>query len=784
VPKYLELTGNTTAPVPTLSLSATSLQPFSTTTNKPSIFQTYTVAGSGLTGDLNIQAPAGFELRAEGAGNFTNSLLIAPTNGAIPQTSVEVRLASRSTGGTFTGSITHSAGGVGVKTISVNGTVIAVAPPVISTSGSGSAYQGKSHSLQIRLEGTTTANGYGATGLPPGMSINTSTGLISGTPSSTGTFPLVLSASGDGGTATANYTLAVRGQNEDLSNPLKVVVNKFSSNGTSDFIELLVAGGGVPGTPVDLRGMVLKDFSSNMGADLGGKYIFSDSSIWQAVGAGTLIVLSSSNSTEDLNPSDFILRANLSNTSLFTVASGGFDITATDMVMVKMAGTGADGIAGGMHALSAGSRGTQYSNFNGRKLNSQQALGSSRIFAYALNNSSSLADFYSSSGADTARTLTYGSGNNAKNTTFITSLRTAANNNPPVITLNGFNPLTIAHGTVYAEPGATANDIEDGNRTVTISGVVNPNVVGTYTVTYRAADTGNLTTTMDRIVHVTDQTPPVVTLAGNATLEIPFGGPFNDPGATANDAVDGAVDVDVSGTVNPFAAGEYQLSYSATDSAGNTSPNTTRTVVVAKGVPTITQPPNASAILSGNLLSSSTLSGGNASVAGAFTWTDPNTIPPIGVGNFSVTFTPTDSGNYTTANTTASLTVGALPSAFESWASSQGLSGPAANANSDLDGDGWTNAQEFAFGLDPQTAGGRLVEIGQDDNGRVRITFLKREGMTYTLRLATSLEEGFTGTLPFTESADQTNKPADYTRHEALLPEGEKAFIKIEAAAQ
>ncbi|MFM8364625.1 MAG: hypothetical protein ACKOAS_05670, partial [Verrucomicrobiota bacterium] len=117
------------------------------------------------------------------------------------------------------------------------------------------------------------------------------------------------------------------------------------------------------------------------------------------------------------------------------------------------------------------------------------------------------------------------------------------------------------------------------------------------------------------------------------------------------------------------------------------------------------------------------------------------------------------------------------------WASSQGLVGPAANSNSDPDGDGWTNAQEFAFGLNPQTAGGRLLEIAQN-NGRIRITFLKRAGMTYTIRLATSLELGFTGTLASTESADQFNKPADYTRHEALLPEGSKAFIKIEASTQ
>lgn len=781
VPQYLALSGNVTTPSPTLSLSTASLEPFSTSTNKTSIFQTYTVAAGGLTGNLTIQAPAGFEIRAEGGAEFTNSLSLSPINGTIAQTAIEVRLAALSTAGTFSGSITHSASGTEVRTIAVTGTVISVAPPVISTSGSGSAYRGRSYSLQIRLQGSTTANGFGATGLPAGLSVNTTTGLISGTPSAKGNFTITLSASGDGGTTTANYSLQVRDTTDDTSIPLDAVVNKFLNDGTSDLLEILVTARGTPGGTADLRGAVLKDFSSNVGADLGGKYIFSNSTTWQSLKAGTLIVLSSTNSTEDLDGSDFVIRANLLNPSLFTVASGGFDISPTDMVMLKPAGTGADGVAGGMHALSVGSAGSLFSNFNGRKLNASRDLTSSRPFGFALSPSRSLADFYASSGADIARSLTFGAGNNANNNTFIQSLRTTANT-PPVITLNGPSPMTVAHGTVYAEPGAVATDQQDGSRPVAISGVVNPMVVGTYIITYRASDTGNATATMDRIVHVTDQTPPVVTLNGNSTIEVPFGGPFNDPGATANDAVDGAVDADVSGTVNPFAAGEYQLAYSATDSAGNTSPNTIRTVVVAKGTPTITQAPSASPIVSGNSLAASTLSGGNASVAGSFIWTDPAAIPPLGTGNFSVTFTPADSGNYTTANTSAAVTVNALPSTFESWASSQGLAGGNATATADPDSDGWTNAQEFAFGLNPQTAGGRLVEIGQTIDGRVRITFLQRAGMNYTVRLATSLESGFTGTLASTESADQSNTPADYTRHEAVLPEGEKAFIKIEAA--
>jgi hypothetical protein len=653
---------------------------------------------------------------------------------------------------------------------------------VISNSGSGSAYSGKSHTLQIRIEGSSSVNGYGATGLPSGMSINTSTGLVSGTPVSTGTFPLVLTASGDGGTGTANYTLVVRDPNSDATNPLDVVINKFHNNGTADVVELLVTARGVPGATVDLRGMVIKDFSSNMDSDLGGRFILSNSTVWQTVKAGTLIVLNMSNSTEDLNASDFLLRVNLSNTQLFRDAYGSFNIGNTEMVMLKAAGTGADGIAGGIHALSTGSRGAQYSNFNGRKLNASQSLTSNRPFAFALNNSSTLPDFYSSSGADFARTLNFGVGSNVKNTTFIQSLRTAANN-PPVITLNGANPMTIAHGTIYNEPGAIAFDSEDGTRAVTISGSVNSAVVGNYTITYRASDAGNLTTTVNRSVLVRDQTPPIVTLNGNSTIEIPFGGPFIDPGATAIDAVDGARTVNVSGTVNPFAAGSYILTYTATDAAGNTSPGSTRSVSVAKGIPEISQPPSASPITEGDSLALSTLSGGTASVSGNFVWSEPATTPLAGTGNFSITFVPIDTGNYTIALGHALVTVNPRPSDFDSWASSQGLSGLDAALSSDPDRDGLSNANEFAFGLDPNSAGTQPTDISRDNHGRVKVTYLRRAtGVLYVVRLATSLESGFDQTLESNASLNQENlNSTGLIRHEVVLPDTDKAFIKIEA---
>ena len=78
----------------------------------------------------------------------------------------------------------------------------------------------------------------------------------------------------------------------------------------------------------------------------------------------------------------------------------------------------------------------------------------------------------------------------------------------------------------------------------------------------------------------TDITAPVITLNGAAEIEIELGSTFTDPGVDAQDNVDGAVSVTVSGQVENR-VGTYTLTYSATDQAGNQS-TATRTVTVVE----------------------------------------------------------------------------------------------------------------------------------------------------------------------------------------------------------
>ena len=100
----------------------------------------------------------------------------------------------------------------------------------------------------------------------------------------------------------------------------------------------------------------------------------------------------------------------------------------------------------------------------------------------------------------------------------------------------------------------------------------------------------------------------------------------------------------------------YSIVLRARDSFGLYT-DTAYTVVVNKVAPTILTPPTSSTIVYGQTLSSSGLSGGEASVQGTFTWTSPSTAPAVGSGSQSVTFTPNDLANYEIVTTLVSVTV-------------------------------------------------------------------------------------------------------------------------------
>lgn len=108
---------------------------------------------------------------------------------------------------------------------------------------------------------------------------------------------------------------------------------------------------------------------------------------------------------------------------------------------------------------------------------------------------------------------------------------------------------------------------------------------GVHMITLKVEDGNGGMDTDTVTITVEDTTRPVVTLAGESevTLECAVD-KFMDPGASAADACDGPLAVTVSGAVDTSTPGTYELTYSATDDAGNTG-TATRTVEVVDTTP-------------------------------------------------------------------------------------------------------------------------------------------------------------------------------------------------------
>jgi hypothetical protein len=85
--------------------------------------------------------------------------------------------------------------------------IVPTAQPPVVASGSASGTYGTAFTYNISATNSPTS--YNATGLPTGLSVNTSSGAISGTPTQTGSFTVNLSATNAGGTGNGTLALTI-----------------------------------------------------------------------------------------------------------------------------------------------------------------------------------------------------------------------------------------------------------------------------------------------------------------------------------------------------------------------------------------------------------------------------------------------------------------------------------------------------------------------------------------------------------------------------------------------
>ena len=89
----------------------------------------------------------------------------------------------------------------------------------------------------------------------------------------------------------------------------------------------------------------------------------------------------------------------------------------------------------------------------------------------------------------------------------------------PVIKLKGSSTITINVGDKFEDPGATAMDDKDGDLTdkIKVSGTVNTNRVGTYTITYTVKDKAGNEASVKREVKVVKKDKPNNNTVNNTT---------------------------------------------------------------------------------------------------------------------------------------------------------------------------------------------------------------------------------------------------------------------------
>jgi hypothetical protein len=179
-----------------------------------------------------------------------------------------------------------------------------------------------------------------------------------------------------------------------------------------------------------------------------------------------------------------------------------------------------------------------------------------------------------------AYSLTYTASDPSGNSNSITRTVTVSDSLAP--TLSVYTTAPVECGAPFSDPVvATDQCFGDLTNSIVRTGDVNPNVPGTYPVSYSVTDpAGHSSPQANTTIRVHDTVRPTLVLIGPANMTIRRGTEFVDPGASAHDQCAGELPVTRTGEVDTNVPGTYQLTYRAVDPSGNvTSGNRWVTVV-------------------------------------------------------------------------------------------------------------------------------------------------------------------------------------------------------------
>ena len=224
-------------------------------------------------------------------------------------------------------------------------------------------------------------------------------------------------------------------------------------------------------------------------------------------------------------------------------------------------------------------------------------------------------------------------------------------------TITWATPSAITYGTALSATQLNASSTVAGTFVYTpASGTVLTVGTQTLSVTLTPTDTTDYTTATQTVSLVVNKATPTITWATQSPIT--YGTALSSMQLNASSTVAGTlVYTPASGTVLTAGTQTLSVTLTPTDTTDYTTATQTVSLVVNKATPTITWA-TPSPISYGTALSATQLNATSGGIAGVMAYTPAaGSTPSVGTQTLSVTFTPTDSTDYTAATQTVSLVV-------------------------------------------------------------------------------------------------------------------------------
>ena len=607
--------------------------------------------------------------------------------------------------------------------------------PAITSTTAASGTVGSSFSYQITA--TNTPASYGATGLPAGLTVNSGTGLISGTPTAAGTSTVTLSATNSGGAGSATLTLIVNATTPAITWAAPAAI----TYGTALSATQLDATSNVAGTFVytPAAGTVLKAGSQTLSVT------FTPTNTTEYTTATAIVALTVNTAKPTINwaaPAAIAYGTALSATQLdaSSTMAGTFAYTPAAGTVLK---TGSQTLSVTFTPTDTTDCATATANVSLTVNQAKPAItwaapaaitSGTALSATQLDASSTVAGTFAYTPA--AGTVLK-AGNQTLSVTFTptdtTDYASATATVPLTVnaattpTITWAAPAAITYGTALSATQLDASSTVAGTFAYTpAAGTVLKAGSQTLSVTFTPTDTTDYSTATGTVALTVNVATSTITWAAPAAIT--YGTALSATQLDASSTVAGTFAyTPAAGTV--LKAGSQTLTVTFTPSDTADYKVATATVALTVNVATSTIAWAAPAAITYGTALSATQLDASSTVTGTFAYTPAaGTVLKAGSQTLSVNFTPTDTTDYKAATATVSLTVNQSTPAI-TWAAPAAITSGTALSATQLDASS-TVAGTFAY----SPAAGTVLAVGLQT---LSVTFTPTDTTDYKAATAT-----------------------------------------------